>query len=799
MREISCINKGWKFLKGDDTSAHLSDYDDLSWQQVNLPHAVDISPLISSGGRNYQGICRYRKYFKIDKKDEGEKILLEFEGAMQVLEVWINNHKLSTHYCGYTPAIYDITPYITFTEENVIAVRLDNSDCSDVPPGKNQEVLDFTYEGGIYRNVKIHRLPPVHITNAILENIVAGGGLFITYDFVSEESAEVNIKTHIRNNTDNLKKITVEQSIIDHEDNCVASIKTIIDIKEHEAEHCNQLIKVLDPKLWHPNSPYLYNLQTTLLDNGEIIDSACTSIGIRTFTFTKDKGFIINGNRLKVSGANYHQTFGQVGNAMSDNLLRRDARKLREASMIHIRSHYPFANSFTNECDKLGMMLTISNPGWQYYKEGIFVDRACQNLRDIIHWLRNHPSIIIWEAILNESNNMTKEFQQRVHDIVHEEIPKGPCFTASDSGISDIAYSSFDPGMFDPNLPILPKARMVLGINPDVINAELVKDNHIIMEQAKERLDKPKWIREYGDNPDNFTDHNCAWRVPRAWGEELMIKQVRRMIWDKNKEWVTNYTSCYNNELLCGFGMWPGIEHNRGTHMNPCYGGFLDLQRIPKYSFYFFKSQQDPDVFVDNVDCGPMIFIANSWSELSPDKITVFSNCEHVRLYHNDILIEEREPDTVKIKHPPFTFENDFYYGRDRSEIRVEGLINAEVVATDSRFSPGVTKSLHLGSDLMGIGLEANGSDLLFVRVEAHDDRETLVPLTFDAHEIAFSITGPGKIIGDTIRHTELGITGVLIQSTTEPGKIAVTAQLRYPQKYKRIAIKPGFIEILSE
>lgn len=776
MRDIILLNQGWRFIKGDDTAAHLIGYDDSQWTEVSLPHSVEIAPIISSGGRNYQGICRYRKHFNLEKGQQNEKVILEFEGAMQVLEVWVNDNKLSTHYCGYTPAVYDISSLVRYDDENIIAVRLDNSDRSDVPPGKKQEDLDFSYDGGMYRGVKIHRTNPLYITNSVLEDKVASGGLYVTFDSISDNNAVARIQTHIRNESPGAKSFVLSQQILDKEGDCVAKTENTYHLESNEDQAFVQSSSVDDPYLWFPHSPYLYKLKTDIIVDGHVIDNMVTTLGIRTFDFTKDKGFILNGSPLKVSGANYHQTFIHVGNAMSENLLRRDARKLREAGMIHIRSHYPFANAFIDECDKLGIMLIISNPGWQYYEEGIFVDRAYQNLKDMVRWLRNHPSIILWEPILNETV-MPEAFQQKVHDITHEELPYGPCFTGSDNGFSDVVYKEFDPGMLGPK-----------------------SENHDpeAYLKIKKRFDKPRWVREYGDYPDNWDDQGCAWRIPRSWGEDAMIKQVRRMIWDKNS-WMKNYTSHYNNHKLCGFGMWPGIEHNRGYHMNPCWGGFLDLQRIPKYSFYFFKSQRDPDDYLDFVDSGPMAYIANAWSEVSPDDITVYSNCEKIRLYHNDVMIEERVPDPIKIKHPPFTFKNDFHYGRERSEIRVEGIINGKVVATDRRFAPGVPKRLHLEADYMDINLQADNSDLLFVKCDVHDDHNSIVPRALDAHDIEFTIEGPGKIIGDTIKRPELGQTGVLIQSTNEPGKIRVKATLLRTQKYEKIAVKAGQIDIITE
>lgn len=768
MSKVTSINQNWYFSLGNDNS---------SWEEVHLPHCVELSPLISSGGRNYQGICRYRKKFSVVKEYDSERVIIEFEGAMQVLELWINNVKLPPHYCGYIPAVYDITEHIHYNNTNIIDIRLDNSDNDEVPPGKPQSRLDFTYEGGLYRGVNLIQSSNLSISHSLIEDEVAGGGLWVYTEDVSQDSAKLFVQTHVKNTSDYSMDYTVNHIIYDENKNLIATLADTYSLAGNSTQHGTQSTLINAPQLWHSYSPHLYSVVTEITVDNKIMDSNETTFGIRDFKFTYDKGFLINGEHLKVSGANYHQTYCYVGNAMPDSMLKRDVRKYREAGMLHIRSHYPFAKSFIEECDRLGIMLIISNPGWQHYKDGVFRDRAIKNQQRIIRWLRNHPSIILWEPILNESV-MPVDFIQALHNTVHEELPYGPCYTASDEGLCDVIYKEFDPSMLDAN---------AFG--------------HYTEEEFKDICDtfskKPRWAREYGDCPDNFTDQSCAWRVPRAWGEDIMLKQVRRMLWDKY-EYMGNYKDNYNNDTLCGFGMWPGMEHNRGYHINPCWGGFLDLYRLPKYSFYFFKSQRDVSDTVPNISSGPMVFIANSWSEISPDDITVYSNCDSVRLYHNDTLIEERTPDHIAVKHPPTTFKNDFYFGRQRSSIRAEGIINGEVLATDTRFSPGVPKELHLVPDDMGLHLEANGSDLLFIRCNVLDDHQNIVPLYLDAHDIRFSIKGPAKIIGDEIKRPEMGQTGVVIQSTCQRGDVTITAELLHPQKYSDIAVKPCTITIES-
>ena len=200
-----------------------------------------------------------------------------------------------------------------------------------------------------------------------------------------------------------------------------------------------------------------------------------------------------------------------------------------------------------------------------------------------------------------------------------------------------------------------------------------------------------------------------------------------------------------------------------------------------------------------------MVYIANYWGELSPADVTVYSNCEEVRLYNNEVLVETRKPEPIAVPHPPFVFRDmKKYLTRERTQIKVEGLIDGKVVATDSRYSPGVPKKLVLEADFMGYPLIADGADLVMVYCKVVDDRGNLTPMTADHFPIKFTVRGEGKIIGDNSIGANpikpiLGQTGILVQSTMKQGKIYIKAEIDYHQKYSAIAIEEAYLEIESQ
>ena len=168
-------------------------------EQVCLPHSVKLTPANSSGCRNFQGVCKYVKSFFVPPEYKGKKLFLRFEGAMGKSVLYINGIKAGCHFCGYTPFVTDITDIAEYGGENEIAITLDNSDDPLIPPGKPQDGLDFSYDGGLYRSVTLTVCEPLYITDPILANEVAGGGIFVWYTGVSKSSASVHIRAHIKN------------------------------------------------------------------------------------------------------------------------------------------------------------------------------------------------------------------------------------------------------------------------------------------------------------------------------------------------------------------------------------------------------------------------------------------------------------------------------------------------------------------------------------------------------------------------------------------------------------------------
>ncbi len=287
----------------------------------------------------------------------------------------------------------------------MLTVRLDNSDNPQVPPGKPQNKLDFTYFGGLYRSVSLEVLNPLHISDPMLANKVAGGGVFVTCPKAAVAGATVQVRTDVVNESSTSRNCTVTQTLVGPDGTTAGTASDTQVVPVGDGKIAEQRIEVVSPKLWHPYHPYLYVLHTVVMDGQDVVDDVYTRLGIRSIRFDNSTGLYINGERFCSIGANRHQDHPYVGYALSDEAQYRDAKKFRDAGFTSYRSHYPQSPAFMDACDELGILAIVSNPGWQFNGDDLFKQRVYQNAREMVRRDRNHPSVVIWEAQLNESNN----------------------------------------------------------------------------------------------------------------------------------------------------------------------------------------------------------------------------------------------------------------------------------------------------------------------------------------------------------------------------------------------------------
>ncbi len=770
-REVYSMNPAWRFHKGAVEGAETKEFNDKDWTVVSLPDGIECLPTEASGCINYQGEVWYRKHFMPDAALKGKKLFLHFEAIMGKSKVFVNGKLLTEHFGGYLPVIVDVTDVLDWNGDNVIAVWADNSDDPSYPPGKAQDVLDYTYFGGIYRDCWLIAHNNVFITDPNYENEVAGGGLFVAFGKVSDALAEVQLKIHVRNATKNPFSGRVEYMLLQPDGTEVARLSDKIQVKAGRATTVSDRMPVKQPMLWTPSTPTLYNLLVRVLDKeGNVIDGYRRRIGIRSIEFKGKDGFFLNGRPYgkPLIGANRHQDFAVVGNAVANSIHWRDAKKLKDVGMEIIRNaHCPQDPAFMDACDELGLFVIVNTPGWQFWNDAPeFAQRVYSDIRNVVRRDRNHPSVWLWEPILNETW-YPADFAKNTRDIVDAEYPYPYCYSGSDSEAR--GHENFPVYFAHP----------------------------ANMQDASKEIDPTKtyFTREWGDNVDDWSSHNSPSRVARNWGEQPMRVQAQHYACPYYP--VTSYDVLYKQSPQhVGGCLWHSFDHQRGYHPDPFYGGLMDVFRQPKYSYYMFMAQR-PAVKNDrNAGSGPMVYIAHEMTPFSGKDVTVYSNCDEVRLTFNKggkTYTYKKDKNRPGMPSPVITFPDVYDFMVDKAFSRTqkqddvyllaEGLIDGKVVATHKVVPARRPEKILLWMDNEGTDLKADGSDFVTVVAAVADKNGNIKRL--NNYNICFSIEGEGRLLGGpgvlaNPVPVKWGTAPVLVQSTLKPGKIRITASVLF-------------------
>ena len=752
------FNDNWKFLKSNTILMSweiVTGLKDNEWETVNLPHTANIEPSRMTR-MQWTGICWYKKSFSILPENKGKHIAIMFEAAMNDAVIWLNGIEINRHQGGYLPFYLDISGKVSFDTVNTILIRLDNRDNPHIPPGKPLKDLDFNYYSGIYRNAYLFIKNKLHITDPMEIDTIWGGGMIINTEDVSDGKANISASISVRNQSAASVKFKISGLFKDAENIIIASASSdFTSLPAFQTKRVPVTISISNPKLWSPDSPYLYTFTANLVQGKNILDAESTRIGIREIEITASKGLLINGEAIKIRGTNRHQEYPYIGYALSDNGQYRDAWKIKQAGFNFVRSsHYPQSPAFLDACDELGILVMDAIPGWQFFGDSVFVQNSYRNTREMCRRDRNHPSIVLWENSLNETK-MPVEFIRESNDIFQEEMPFHGVYA---SGWIDTIYSVFIP------------ARQH-AYPPDYLNNYAGK--------------KPLLIAEYGDweyfaqnagfNQTEFKDLKPSERSSRQLREFGEIRLLQQAL---------NYQESYNHNLAgpaIGGANWLMFDYNRGYDPEIESSGIMDLFRIPKFSFWFYRSQSDDE---------PVCFIASYNAPSSAKYIRVFSNGDSVSLYHNDILMSTRLPDqnenSKNLLHPPFTFN---YPSFKPGTIRADSYQNGMISASHSISTAAKEAKLKLEVDYSGKSLKADGSDVVFIYASVLDNNGNI---NYDASPpVTFSVEGDATLVGANPFYAEAGIATILLRAGNMSGTIRVTA--------KSSGLEPAVMEVKSE
>jgi beta-galactosidase len=707
----------WKFKLGDTPEASSLSYNDAEWRNLDLPHDWSIegktdlnNPTKGAGGYFPAGIGWYRKSFEIPADWQEKRVSIYFEGVYMNSEVFINGISVGVHPYGYTSFNYDLTPFIYFGKKNTITVRVDNS----------QQINCRWYSGsGIYRHVWLHLTNPVH---------VAHWGTYITTPEVSTTKAFVQIKTVLKNETDQLQQISLETKL--NSKNSGNNKQTVEMIPNSETEVV-QTITVNNPQLWTPETPVLYNAQTTIRLNNKIVDMTENSFGIRSVKFSAEKGFELNGKTVKINGGCVHHDNGCLGAAAYDRAEERRVQLLKVAGFNAVRtSHNPPSEAFLNACDRQGLMVideafdswkasktpydysTLFNDWWQRDMEAML-------LRD-----RNHPSIIMW-SIGNEVIERTKpeavEIAKMLTACAHKNDPTRPVTSAMTTW--NEGWAVFDSLM---------AAHDVCGYNYQLHEApkdyERVPSRVILQTESYPREAFKNWNAV---QTQNYVIGDFVWTALDYLGESGIGRwyypgEPKGEHWEHDFfPWHGGY--CGDVDLL---GQRKPISHYRNLLWN-------NTEKL-----YMAVKEPNPDNGLIKETLWSVWPTWESWTwqgmQGKPLEVEVYSKYPRVRLYLNDKLIGE------KLTTQVHEFKTVFAVPYAEGTLKAVGVIENKEVESTLLKTAGQVSKIHLKAEQKQ--LKATGQDLSFVIIELTDANDNLQPNA--ENQLLFKVEGVGVIAG---------------------------------------------------
>ncbi len=690
---------GFSYLAktGYGDGAASAEFDDRGWRKIDLPHdwAVE-QPFSPKGsfshgskaiGRNFPeaSVGWYRKSFVVPASDLGKHISIAFDGVFRNSIVWVNGHYLGTEPSGYNSFEYNISEYLNYGGNNVIAVR------ADVTMEEG-----WFYEGaGIYRHVWLNKTNQVHIVP---------DGTFVT-TAVKSNVADVTATATINNDDKKARSFNITQTIIDDNGKILATKTTTgITLKPFASGDIKNILTVSNPKLWSLETPNLHKLITTVEENGTVIDNYVTTFGIRTIRFDANEGFFLNGKHVKIQGTNNHQDHAGVGTAIPDALQEFRIRTLKGMGCNAYRcSHNPPTPELLDACDRLGMLVIDENRSM-----GI-TPTQLNDLKRMILRDRNHPSIISW-SIGNEEwgieGNITGARIAATMQAFAKSVDSTRYITAAISGGIGSGIST----VID-----------VLGYNY-VATKNTDEQHKKYPNQFSWGTEEGSTVASRGIYEDDMDKHQLV----------AYDRKQNDFFYSLEQGWK-HYAS---RPYLAGMFIWTGFDYRGeptpfGWPSVGSYFGMVDACGFPKDDYYYLKSWWTNET---------VVHLLPHWNwqgkEGQEIRVCAYSNCDEVELFLNRKSLGKKtmEPNghlEWQVKYEPGILEAVGF----KKGLRAGN----DIVKTTLK--PNQVKLI---ADRKAI--KADKKDIAIITVQADDKNNLRVPMA--QNELSFSITGPGKIIG---------------------------------------------------
>lgn len=615
-RQRLSLDPDWRFVVGDHPGAERPAFVDRGWRRLDLPHdwSIEGTPRQDApgGGRVGffpSGVGWYRKAFRVPAGPRGRVAWLELDGVYMNADVWVNGEHVGKRPYGYSSVAYDITRQLT-RDMNVIAVRVDNS----------RQPNSRWYTGsGIYRHVWLTLVDPLH---------VAHWGTYVTTPRADSAGAEVVAKTRVENNGPSSRGGVLRSIVLDAGGREVARAESPLSAAAGQAVEVEQRLTIASPRLWSVESPSMYSIRSEVLDGGRAVDAVVTPFGVRGIAYDADRGFLLNGRRVKMRGVNLHHEAGALGAAVPERVWERRLELLKAMGVNAIRtSHNPPAPEFLDLCDRMGfLVMAEAFDEWTLGKvaEGYhnyFAEWAERDVVDFVRRDRNHPSIVPWSAgneIGEQTTPTGHEVLRRLVDIFHREDPTRPVTTGNDN-----IHADGNP------------TTLAFLNGEDIVGYNYVDRWHERRElfAEQDRHDHPEWKMigtESGSIFESFDERYSLGSDPRVVQPNYTYGMLQaERLW----KWVTLH------DYFAGNFMWTGVDY-LGEAVWPFKGfasGALDIIGHPKDAFYLYQSLWRPE---------PVLHLFPHWNwpgrEGQVIPVIAYTNCNRVELFLNGRSLGEK-------------------------------------------------------------------------------------------------------------------------------------------------------------
>ena len=734
---------------GETVAYTRADFNDSGWRALDLPHdwAIegDFRQELSgeTGKRPFEGAAWYRKHFQVSEKDKGKRIYIDFDGAMAYPAIWLNGQFVGGWAYGYASFRLDLTPYVKFGGENVLAVRLENlPESSRWYPG-----------AGIYRNVWLEKTAPVH---------VAHWGTYVTTPEVSAASATVKIRTTVENDLDSNAVAFIRTQIYALGSNgqktgkaLAAAGKASLNLAPDASSNHETTLSLKNPKLWSAANPNRYLAVTEIERNGKIVDSYETPFGVRTLKFDAERGFFLNGERLYLQGVCQHHDLGALGSAINVRALERQLEILKEMGVSAIRtSHNPPAPELLELADKMGfVVMDEAFDAWGNRKKKndyhlVFEDWHEKDWRSQIRRDRNHPSVILWSTGNEISEQRKPEDHKRsvaLTKIAHEEDPTRQ--TIVGANYTEAGYNGFQ------------KTIDVFGYN------------YKPQEYAKFRAANPQMpilASETASTVSSRGEYFFPVVEDKSKGQadfQVSSYDLYAPPWATTPD--TEFAGQDRNPFVAGEFVWTGFDYlgeptpynadtsNLLNFSDPMqqarmaeelkalgkikvpsrssYFGIVDLCGFKKDRFYIYQARWRPDL--------PMAHILPhwNWAERAGQNVPVhvYTSGDEAELFLNGKSLGRKKRGEFQYR---LRWDEVVY---EPGELKVVAYKNGKRWAEETVKTTGAPEGVAMQADRAVI--KADGQDLSFVTVRITDANGLLVPRS--KNMIRFEIAGAGEIV----------------------------------------------------